>query len=71
MKTVENWEQLNECTSENYQLEVDLHIGSGRIVQDGNYIAYLSTHTFYESTYKHSEELLNKYGFNVKLKSWG
>ena len=71
LKTVENWEQLSECTSENFQLEIDLHWGSGWIVQGETRIAYLSTHAFYESTHKQYEELLNKHGFNVKLKSWG
>lgn len=70
MKTIENWEQLNECTSETHELEIDLEMGCGRISKDGEFVAYLSTHTFYESTYKHSEAVLNQCGFNVKLKSW-
>lgn len=71
MKIIENWEELKKCTSETHKLNVDLEFGCGRIVEDGDTVHYLSTHTFYESTYKQSEEILNQYGFNVKLVSWG
>ena len=32
---------------------------------------YLSTHTFYEMNYKGSTKILQNYGFNVELESWG
>lgn len=31
---------------------------------------YLSTHTFYGKNYKHSTELLQKYGFDIEIDNW-
>lgn len=31
---------------------------------------YLSTHTFYGSNYKHSTEILKKYGFDIEIDNW-
>ena len=31
---------------------------------------YLSTHTFYGKHYKHSTELLQKYGFDIEIDNW-
>ena len=31
---------------------------------------YLSTHTFYGGSYKHSTETLQKFGFDVEIDNW-
>lgn len=35
-----------------------------------NHHVYLSTHTFYGSSYKYSTETLQKYGFDVEIDNW-
>lgn len=71
MKVVQNWEELAKCTSESHTLDIDLEMESGWIMKGNENVAYLSTHSFYESTCKSTEALLNQYGFNVKIVSWG
>ena len=39
--------------------------------QIANQDVYLSTHTFYDSQYKHSSKVLRACGFNVELDNWG
>ena len=80
-KLIRTWEELAKETSENYYLEVDLFYGCGRIkpkehlqIPDEDYYkhrAYLSTHTFYEKNHKGSTKLLQQFGFDVELESWG
>lgn len=36
-----------------------------------NLDVYLSTHSFYESQYNNSSEIMKKCGFNVQLDNWG
>lgn len=67
---IETWEELKNCKSETHEIEVDTEIGNGWILENDKNRHYLSTHTFYESQYKFSTELLQKCGFNVVLKSW-
>lgn len=73
-KLIRTWNELKECTSETHTLEIDLDGHSGWIRNKennkGDYEYYLSTHTFYGSTYKHSTEILQNYGFNVQLANW-
>lgn len=73
-KVIKNWDDLVGLESENYKLKIDLDMGCGRIVpkdSDSNeFQPYLSTHTFYGSSYKNYEKLLQKYGFDVELQSW-
>lgn len=71
MKTVENWEELEQCTSQTHEIKLDLEIGCGWIRKDGENKFYLSTHTFYESNYKASSKILQECGFDVQLSSWG
>jgi cystathionine beta-lyase/cystathionine gamma-synthase len=76
-KLVKTWEELSSCTSETHTLDIDLEYGCGWIKpkvasnEDAlNGRHYLSTHTFYGSTYKWSTALLQKCGFNVILDNW-
>lgn len=69
---VSGWEDLVGMENENFRIEVDLHCENAWIrskVDNMDY--YLSTHTFYESTYAHSTRILQDHGFNVELVSWG
>lgn len=78
---IKAWEELDGLVScdGRYKIEVELEHGCGHIkptfeVPDGeywNHYEYLSTHTFYEKTYKMYTEILRKFGFNVELVSWG
>ena len=71
-KLIKNWEELSKVppTSE-YKIVV--LSGRGVIIKiaSGNYVEYLSTHTFCSSTHEYSSRRLRKYGFNVTLASWG
>ena len=73
-KIIRGWEDLVGLESDEYYIEVDLHMGCGWIVHKHHSYTpnshYLSTHTFYGKTYKGYERLLRKCGFDVKLVSW-
>lgn len=73
-KIIKDWKDLVGLESKGYYIEVDLHMGCGWIVPkeelSGHINYYLSTHTFYGSTYKSYEELLRKCGFDVEIVSW-
>ncbi len=74
MKRIKDWNDLVGMENENYKIEVDLRYGSGWIRPKNNkdeFGYYLSTHTFYEMNYKHSTKVLQNYGFDVELESWG
>lgn len=70
---IDSWEELSQCKSNTHYLEIDLKYGCGWIIDKGNEDdkLYLSTHTFYEDRFIESTEILQRYGFNVELKSWG
>lgn len=80
-RQIKTWEELDGLTSWDgrYRIEVGFEHGSGQIVptfpvEDKNYwdhTEYLSTHTFYEGTYRAYTQILRKFGFNVQLVSWG
>ena len=80
-KLIRTWEELAKETSENYYLDVDLFYGKAWIrpkdhlnIPKEDYYkhnTYLSTHTFYEGYNKGSTKLLQQYGFDVELESWG
>lgn len=71
---IDCWEQLVGLESDNYKLEINTEIGNGWIVAKNDNVPelerkfYLSTHTFYKSTYLYAEKRLRLCGFNVKLK---
>lgn len=74
MRKIKTWEDLVGMENENYKIEVDLKYGSAWIRPKNNkdeFGCYLSTHTFYEMNYKGSTKILQNYGFNVELESWG
>jgi len=78
---VENWEQLATCTSDIYDIKIDTNgacgwimkkaVSEGKLFEKPENVHYLSTHTFYESQYKHATKVLQECGFNVELVSWG
>ncbi len=80
-RKIKTWEELDGLVSADgrYKIEVELKYGCGHIrptfdVPDSerwNHFEYLSTHTFYERTRRQYTEILQRYGFNVELVSWG
>lgn len=80
-KKIRTWEEMDGMTSWDgrYRIEVELDNGCGYIVptfpvEDKDYwkhYEYLSTHAFYEKTHKMYTEILQRFGFNVELVSWG
>jgi hypothetical protein len=72
-KLINDWEELEKCVSETHHIELDdEHRCSGWIYskETGEWVEYLSTHTFYGSTYEGATKVLQKYGFNVQLANW-
>ena len=81
-KLIKHWEELVGLESEKYEIIVERKYGScgAWIVPkvetketEENYWEhhiYLSTHTFYGSTYKWSTETLQKFGFDVEIDNW-
>lgn len=71
-RLIKNWSELDGLENDNYKIEVDLYLGCGFIKAkdpDENDI-YLTTHTFYGSSYEGSTQLLQEHGFDVELVSW-
>lgn len=79
-KLIKNWDELFECESEKYKIEPYCDGCSGWIVPKVetdeterdwfDHHVYLSTHTFYGSSYKDSTQLLQKFGFDVEIDNW-
>lgn len=73
-KLIRDWDDLTGLESEDYTISVDRYVGCGYIIPKDEFsdklTYYLSTHTFYESSYKSYEEILQMCGFDVELKSW-
>lgn len=69
---IKSWEELNKCKSDTHSLEIDLVMGRGRVKSktDSEDSVYLSTHSFYESSYKYTTQILNDRGFNVEIDNW-
>lgn len=74
-KLINTWEDLVGLESDKYKLEINTDLGYGHIIpkddSSDEYGYYLSTHTFYKKSYKGYEKLLQKCGFDIKLKNWG
>lgn len=74
-KLIRNWDDLIGLESEQYKLDIDTEMGCSHIIPKDETsdlrIHYLSTHTFYASSYRDYEKLLWRCGFNVKLQPWG
>lgn len=73
-KLIRDWDDLVDLESEYYTISVDRYAGCGYILPKDDFLDkpshYLSTHTFYESSYKSYEEILQMCGFDVILQSW-
>lgn len=78
-KMISTWAELKDCESETHILDIDLDMCSGWIRPKNshedqlNYFKnnhYLSTHTFYGSSYQQSTKVLQDFGFNVQLANW-
>lgn len=83
-KLIRNWNELAKLVSKDgkYKIQLEETGYCGWIVpvketletkSNDNYFknhAYLSTHTFYGSSYKKTTELLQKYGFDVEIDNW-
>ena len=73
-KFIRDWNDLVGLESEHYRLEIDVDMGNGYIVPKDDSVErhpyYLSTHTFYGSSCKGYEILLQKCGFNVEINNW-
>lgn len=79
-KLIKSWDELYECKSDKYRIEPDSDGYSGWIVPKVeteeterdwfDHHVYLSTHTFYGSSYKDSTQLLQKFGFDVEIDNW-
>jgi hypothetical protein len=72
---IHNWEELAALPdSETHSIKVEHNCCGWMISKEPkglDNLNYLSTHTFYESTYENSTKRLQECGFNVQLKSWG
>jgi hypothetical protein len=75
-KLIKNWDELKKVpANDRFKIVVDDCCGWIKPVNDedieiGVNYEYLSTHTFYGSSYKQYTKLLQKYGFNVELDNW-
>jgi cystathionine beta-lyase/cystathionine gamma-synthase len=71
MKLINNWDEL-ALVPETATHRLEIEDGCGWIISKAKseYDDYLSTHTFYGSTYQSSTKLLQKYGFDVQLANW-
>lgn len=73
-KFIKDWHDLVGLESEHYRLKINTDMGNGYIIPKDDtterHSYYLSTHTFYGSSYKGYEKLLQKCGFDVELNNW-
>lgn len=69
-RLIKTWDELKECVSDTHRLEIE--DGSGWIYSKTNdkESHYLSTHTFYGSSYKGYTQMLQDCGFNIQLANW-
>ena len=80
-KLIKNWEELSKVpANDKYKIVVDKDMCNGWIEPVNeteetknnyfNHHQYLSTHTFYGSSYKRSTKLLQRFGFDIKIDNW-
>lgn len=80
-KLIHNWHELSKVPpNDKYKIVVDEDMCCGwiRPVQETeetkkNWVEhnyYLSTHTFYGLNYKHSTEVLQRFGFDIEIDNW-
>ena len=72
-KIVKNWSDFVGLESDTYKLKIDLDIGNGWIIPKESFpnkpTYYLSTHVFYDKSYKGYEQLLRKCGFDIEIQT--
>lgn len=67
---IHNWDELAAVEdSETHTLKIDRCCGWINNKSTNQLDHYLSTHTFYGSTFKESTKILQTCGFNVQLKN--
>lgn len=77
MVKVKRWKDLVGLISKDgkWKLRINEDFGNGWIKptdpESNEFGYYLSTHTFYERNYKYNTKVLQDYGFDVELESWG
>lgn len=71
-KIIKTWKELVGLENDEYYLKINLGNCNGCVYRksDDEYVAYLSTHTFYGKTYQESTVALQEFGFDVQLKNW-
>jgi len=75
-KYIKDWKELKEEKSLTHVLDIEIEDGCGWITpksedkENWKGRHYLSTHTFYDSSFEQSTKLLQSCGFNVKLANW-
>lgn len=78
-KLIKSWEELDGLENESYRIRVEDNcsgwiepkVETEETEKDfWEHHAYLSTHTFYGSDYKHSTKVLQKFGFDVEIDNW-
>lgn len=77
-KLIRNWKELSEVpASETHYLDINPDHCNGWVVaispvsdRFSDRKKYLSTHTFYGSSYKHSTKLLQSCGFDIEIDNW-
>ena len=68
---VSNWDELRRIPdSDHFKLDIEEYNGWIKCKETGDIVQYLSTHTFYGTTYKMYQKTLNEHGFPVKLANW-
>jgi hypothetical protein len=76
---ISTWKELGKAYSETHYIELDKDGWCGHVrpkfavANDDEYFSnniYLSTHTFYGSSYYYMTTLLRKLGFNIQLANW-
>lgn len=71
-KLIQTWEELSRCESDTHYLKIDLDMGCGWVKSktDSEDRLYLSTHSFYGSSYKGTTQILRNRGFDVEIRNW-
>jgi hypothetical protein len=76
---ISTWEELSKLETDTHRIEVNFEFCCGRVrpkfelTDDDDYYRnneYLSTHTFYSSTYSYYTRVLRELGFNIQLANW-
>ena len=80
-KIIKNWKELSQVKpNDKYKIEIDIDMCNGWIKPiketeetEKNYFKhrfYLSTHSFYGSSYEYNSKKLQEFGFDIQLENW-